>query len=244
MQLINVVLALGWTIASREPAPGAVTIAAASGAGIAITISVWAFFEAMVIGTMSIVAPISASGVVIPVSVGLLFEGENPSLIQFAGLAVVVVGVVLVSRTSGGPTHAATRSGLGLAILAAVTSGLFLWLLAPASRGGLAWTIFIARVVPAVLLALAVAYRRPPLSGFSEPRNAILAVVAAVLAFAGLSLYALATLHGELSIVSVLASLAPGVTVVLAYLIIDERLHGAQRIGIVAVLAGVVALSA
>jgi drug/metabolite transporter (DMT)-like permease len=243
MQLINVALAAAWTLASGEPTPGGLTIAAAAGAGIAITIAVWAFFEAMVIGTMSIVAPVGAAGVVIPVSIGVIFHGERPDAIQFVGLAVVVLGVVLVSRASGAGRSVATRSGLGLAILAAVTSGLFLWLLAPASRGGLAWTVFIARCVPAALLVLAVAYRRPPLAGFAEPRNLALAVVAAVLAFGGLSLYALATLHGALSIVSVLASLAPVVTIVLAYAIIGERLHGAQRVGVVAVLAGVLALS-
>jgi drug/metabolite transporter (DMT)-like permease len=242
MQLINVVIAAGWTAVSGEPTPGVVAIAAAAGAGIAITIAVWAFFEAMVIGTMSIVAPISAAGVAIPVAVGLL-RGERPTVIQVAGLVIVVLGVVLVSRTTASRSSEGSGSGLGLALLAAVMSGLFLWLMAPASRGGLAWSVFIARAVPALLLALAVAYRRPSLSGFSERNNVILAVVAAVLAFGGLSLYALATLNGELSIVSVLASLAPVVTAVLAYSIIGERLLGAQRVGVVAVLIGIVALS-
>jgi drug/metabolite transporter (DMT)-like permease len=243
MQLINVVIAAGWTAVSGESVPGIVAIAAAAGAGIAITIAVWAFFEAMVIGTMSIVAPVSASGVAIPVAVGLL-GGERPSMIQVVGLVIVVAGVVLVSRTTTSHASTGSRSGLGLALLAAVTSGLFLWLMAPASRGGVAWSVFIARAVPAALLALAVAYRRPSLSGFSEPSNIVLAVVAAVLAFGGLSLYALATLHGELSIVSVLASLAPVVTAVLAYSIIGERLLGAQRVGVIAVLIGIAALSA
>jgi drug/metabolite transporter (DMT)-like permease len=103
--------------------------------------------------------------------------------------------------------------------------------------------VFIARAVPAALLALAVAYRRPSLSGFAQPHNMVVAVVAAVLSFGGLSLYALATLHGELAIVSVLASLAPVVTAVLAYSIIGERLLGAQRVGVIAVLLGIVALS-
>ena len=243
MQLINVVIAAGWTAVSGEPVPGVVAIAAAAGAGIAITIAVWAFFEAMVIGTMSIVAPVSASGVAIPVAVGL-FHRERPSAIQVVGLVVVVVGVVLVSLTTARRVSTGSGAGLGLALLAAVTSGLFLWLMAPASRGGVAWSVFIARAIPALLLALAVAYRRPSLSGFSEPGNVVLAVVAAILAFGGLSLYALATLHGELSIVSVLASLAPVVTVVLAYWFIGERLLGVQRVGVIAVLIGTAALSA
>jgi drug/metabolite transporter (DMT)-like permease len=242
MQLINVIIAAGWTVASGEPVPGAVAIAAAAGAGIAITVAVWAFFEAMVIGTMSIVAPVSASGVAIPVAVGLV-HGERPSAVQVVGLLIVVLGVVLVSRTTASHASSGSGSGLGLALVAAITSGLFLWLMAPASRGGLAWSVFIARAIPAALLALAVAYRRPSLSGFSESSNTVLAVVAAVLAFGGLSLYALATLHGQLTIVSVLASLAPVVTAVLAYSIIGERLRGAQRAGVIAVLVGIVALS-
>ena len=242
MQLINVCLAAVWVALSGEPAPGAVAALAAAGAGIGITFSVWAFFEAMVIGTMSIVAPVAASGVALPVAVGLI-NGERPSAIQVAGLVVVVAGVVLVSRSTDSEPSGETRSGLGLAIFAALGTGVFLWLMAPASRGGLAWGVLIARIVPAVLLALVFAIRRPSISGFSEPGNLALAVGAACLAFGGLALYALATLHGELTIVSVLASLAPVVTMVLAYSIIGERLLGAQRIGAVAVLVGIVALS-
>jgi len=243
MQLINVVLAAGWTALSGEPAPSALAIAAAAGAGIAITVAVWSFFEAMRIGTMSVVAPICAAGAVIPIAIGLI-GGERPDALQMLGLVIVAVGVGLVTRQPDSSRASGDPSGLGLALLSAVGNGLFLWLLAPASRGGLAWAIFIARLIPAVLLALVAAYRRPDLSGFSEPGNVALLVAASVLAFVGISLYAAATLHGDLAIVSVLASLAPVVTVVLAYSIIGERIHGPQRAGVGVVLVGIVALSA
>ena len=166
MQLINVCLAAVWVALSGEPTPSAVAALAAAGAGIGITFSVWAFFEAMVIGTMSIVAPVAASGVALPVAVGLI-NGERPSAIQVAGLVVVVAGVVLVSRST---VRAVRREAFWARPrdLRGARDGSVPLVDGAGQPGWPRLGCVIARIVPAVLLALVFAIRRPSISGFSS----------------------------------------------------------------------------
>src|SRR5262249_59118232 len=108
---------------------------------------------------------------------------------------------------------------------------------------GVGWALLVARAIPAVLLTVVVSVRRTVLRPALHSRTASTILASAVLSFAGSALYALATLHAQLMIVSVLGSLYPAVTVLLAYRVLDERLGRPQEIGIAAALAGVVLLS-
>jgi drug/metabolite transporter (DMT)-like permease len=241
-QLIAVMLAGGWVALSGDPVPSAVTVAAAAGAGLGMTVFVAAFFQAMVVGTMSLVAPISATGVIVPIIAGVI-DGERPGAAQAAGIIAAIAGIAVASRPL--PEHRSTsvESGLGLALLAALGSGLMLWLLAPASRHGVPWALLIARAIPAVILAGTVSLQRASLRPALKSQNARMVVASALLGFSGSALYAFATVHGQLVIVSVLASLYPAVTVLLAYRVLGERLRSAQLVGIAAVLAGVALMS-
>jgi drug/metabolite transporter (DMT)-like permease len=241
-QLLGVLLAAGWVVISSEPIPGAVAVIAAAGAGLGLAVGVAAFFQAMVVGKMSVVAPISATGVVLPVAVGIA-RGERPSTAQAVGIVAAIAGVVLAARPPGERQAARAESGLALALLAAVGTGLFLWLMAPASRHGVAWGILISRTIPAVVVTVAVTVRRTSLRPALRSPTAGTILVAALLAFSGTALYALATLHGRLVIVSVLGSLYPAVTGLLAYRLLGERLGSSQQVGIAAVLSGVALLS-
>ena len=241
-QLIGVLFAVGWVAIAAEPVPPVVAVVAATGAGLGLTVGVAAFFQAMVVGKMSVVAPISATGVVLPVAVGIA-RGERPSAAQAVGIVAAVAGVVLAARAPGERQAARAESGFALALVAAVGTGLFLWLMAPASRHGVAWAILISRVIPAVVLTVVVVVRRTSLRAALGSRTAGTIVVAALLAFAGTALYALATLHSQLVIASVLGSLYPAVTGLLAYHVLGERLGRSQQVGIAAVLSGVVLLS-
>jgi drug/metabolite transporter (DMT)-like permease len=220
-QLIAVVLGAGWVAFSAHPVPPVGAVAAAAGAGLGQLVGLAAFFQAMVVGKMSVVAPISATGVVLPVAVGIV-RGEHPSAAQAIGIVAAIAGVALAARSQGEQRAARAESGLGLALLAAVGSGLYLWLMAPASRHGVAWAVLICRAIPAVALTAVVSIRRTSLRPALEPRTAS---------------------HGQLVIVSVLGSLYPAVTVLLAYRVLGERLGGAQQLGVSAVLGGVVLLS-
>jgi len=241
-QLVMLVLAAVWVAVSADPTPPVGTLAAAAGAGLGMTVGLSAFFQAMAVGKMSLVAPISATGVAIPVAAGIL-RGEHPGAVQVAGMLASVAGVVVVTR-SRGEQQPRAESGLGLALLAAIGTGLFMWLMAPASRHGVAWAIMVSRAIPGVLLIAVVIVRRPSLRPALRSGPARRIVAQAVLGLGASVLYAFATLHSQLAIVSVLGSLYPAVTLVLAHRLLSERLDGVQQIGISAVLGGVLLLSA
>lgn len=241
-QLVMLVFAAVWVALSTDPIPPLGTLVAAAGAGLGMTVGLSAFFQAMAVGKMSLVAPISATGVAIPVAAGV-FRGEHPSAAQMIGILAAIAGVVLVTRSRGErPTQ--SESGLGLALLAATGTGLFMWLMAPASRHGVPWAILISRAIPAVVLIAVVVIRRPSLRPALRSGPVRRIVAQAALGFTASVLYAFATLHGQLAIVSVLGSLYPAVTLLLAHRLLGERLDGVQQIGISAVLGGVLLLSA
>jgi drug/metabolite transporter (DMT)-like permease len=228
-------------VADELPSWSAVGWAALAGsAGI---VALGAFYRALAIGTMSVVAPISATAAAVPVLVGLA-EGERPGGLQIAGMAAALAGVILASREpveEGCPP--ANRAAIGLALVAAAGFGTFFVGIDRASATAeVPWVIVVQRCCSVSLLLIATLVVRPSL-----PRDgASLLVLAAVglLDLGANGLYALATTHGLLSVVSVLGSLYPAVTVVLARFVLAERIARVQEVGVVLALAGVIAISA
>jgi drug/metabolite transporter (DMT)-like permease len=228
-------------VADELPSWGAVGWAALAGsAGI---VALGAFYRALAIGTMSVVAPISATAAAVPVLVGLA-EGERPGGLQIAGMVAALAGVILASREpveEGCPP--ANRAAIGLALVAAAGFGTFFVGIDRASATAeVPWVIVVQRCCSVSLLLIATLVVRPSL-----PRDgASLLVLAAVglLDLGANGLYALATTHGLLSVVSVLGSLYPAVTVVLARFVLAERIARVQEVGVVLALAGVIAISA
>ena len=217
----------------------------AVGSGMLGLLGLTAFYRALAIGTMSIVAPLSATGAVIPVLVGLA-SGERPRTLQLVGMALAMVGVVLAGREAAEPDAQARRTGRSavlLALLAAVGFGSFFAGMDRAEESGDgAWVLLAARTPEVLLLLAACAVRRPGLP--SVP--AAFAAIAAIGVFDLLAnlLFVLATGRGLLSVVGVLAALYPAVTVLLARVVLHERLTRAQDAGVLVTLAGVVALAA
>lgn len=212
-------------------------------AGSAGIVALGAFYRALAIGTMSVVAPISATAAAVPVLVGLA-EGERPGGLQIAGMAAALAGVILASREpveEGCPP--ANRAAIGLALVAAAGFGTFFVGIDRASATAeVPWVIVVQRCCSVSLLLIVTLVVRPSL-----PRDgASLLVLAAVglLDLGANGLYALATTHGLLSVVSVLGSLYPAVTVVLARFVLAERIARVQEVGVVLALAGVIAISA
>ena len=217
----------------------------AAGAGILGLCALTAFYHALSIGTMSIVAPLSATGTAIPVLVGLA-SGDEPSGLQAAGMALAACGVVLASREKPGDdaaTRRASRRSIVLALVAAVGFGSFFAMLDRAEQSAdVAWLLLAARVPSVALLTLAVVWRRPPLPR-ERPALAALLLVGVFDLLANL-FFALATGLGLLSVVGVLSSLYPAVTVVLARVLLHERPTRVQDVGVAVTLAGVVAIAA
>ncbi|HEV7941508.1 MAG TPA: EamA family transporter [Solirubrobacteraceae bacterium] len=241
-QAAGLLLAGSWVAISREPLPDLATLGEALAAGVSLIISLTAFFQAMVVGTVSIVAPISAIGVCVPVAAGVA-QGDRLGPAQVLGILAALAGMLLVARQERQHGSLPVRSSLGLALVAAFGGGVCLWLIAEASRGGVAWTLLVVRAVMALVLTVALCSRRISLRRAFERRIAWRVLASVLFGFLGFTLYALATLHGQLAVVSVLASLYPVVTVLLAYHLLGERLHRPQQVGIAAVLLGVVLLS-
>jgi drug/metabolite transporter (DMT)-like permease len=209
--------------------------------GIGGGIGLAAFYRALSLGTMSIVSPIAACGAVVPVVIAIA-TGERPSSLALAGAAAALTGAVLASveeRRGESPERA---HAVLLAVAAAVALGVFVYFLGLGSREGDALsTLFGARVGSlSALVVLAAGLRAPVRVG----RSFLPAVAAVGLAdVSANALFAVASSRGLLALVSVLGSLYPVVTVILAHVLLGERLTGTQKAGIGIALAGVVAIA-
>ena len=205
------------------------------GAGLA------AFYRALAVGTMSIVSPVVACGAIVPFTISLA-TGERPSTLALAGAVVALAGAVLASvEESRAPARERAQAVL-LAAVAAVCLGLFTYFLGLGSREGSALSTLVgARVGSLICLLLLAARLRAPLR---VGRAAAAPVAAIGLADVGANaLFALASGRGLLALVSVLGSLYPVTTVLLAHVVLGERLTRFQRAGVGVALAGVAALS-
>ena len=216
-----------------------------AGSGLIGLLGLTAFYRALAIGTMSIVAPLSATGTAIPVFVGVL-SGERPGAVQLAGIVFAVCGVVLASRAAppeGTPEPRGGRAAIALALVAAVGFGSFFVGIDRAEESGdVAWILLATRAADVLVLAPLALVVRPPL-----PRDVgSLLAIAAIGVFDLLAnvLFVLATGRGLLSVVGVLGALYPAVTVLLARLVLHERLSRTQGAGVLITLAGVIALAA
>jgi drug/metabolite transporter (DMT)-like permease len=199
------------------------------------------FYTAAARGPISIVAPIGSTGAVVPVVVSML-QGERPSVLQLVGIPVAILGVALAAARAAPHPDADPVAGVGLAIFAAAVFGTFLAVFAQASQHGSTRAVLDSRAALLACTVLVVAAARIP---WRIPvREIAAAAVPGVLLVTGTAAYGIATTKGLVSIVAVLATLSPVITVALAVLLLHERLIGRQRAGVAIALAGVVLLAA
>ena len=240
VQGVGCLWALAVVVATGEPAPDATSAAASVLAGVAGAAALGALYRALAIGTMGVVAPISATGVALPVVVGVA-TGDRLSLVVSAGLALAVAGVLLASREHHDDAERASAGRLSilLALAAAGGFGTYFVLADQAADASVLWLLLLARLVVVPVLAVLV------LAGAGRRRSPLRRDDAAALAFAGTldvgatALFAVATTRGALSIVAVVGALYPVATVLLARIVLHERLEPAQVAGVAAAFAGV-----
>jgi drug/metabolite transporter (DMT)-like permease len=212
-------------------------------AGLINGIALAAFYLAAARGPLSVVAPIGSTGAVVPVVVAIAF-GERPSALQLVGIPIAVLGVALAAtRAAAAPSEPhASKSVAGLAVFNALAFGAFLAVFAEASKHGSAAALLSSRASLLVCTAAVVAVARLPCA---VPRRDLVATaVPGLLLVLGTAAYGVATTKGLVSIVSVIATLSPVVTVALAVVLLGERLVGRQRAGVPVALLGVVLLAA
>jgi drug/metabolite transporter (DMT)-like permease len=214
-------------------------------AGLAGVVGLGLFYAALAGGTMGVVAPIASMGALLPVTVGLA-RGEVPSGLQIAGIVVAILGVVLASgpELSGG----ASSRPLLLALGAAVGFGLVAVLLSEGSKGpsgAVVVTLLVMRTTSVGVLVLAFLVARTRGLSIGVVRTDLGLLLAVGLGDVGANAcFALASRAGLLSVVAVLGSLYPVVTVLLARQLQNERLRGIQVIGTLGTLGGVALLAA
>jgi drug/metabolite transporter (DMT)-like permease len=219
---------------------GDAALAAAAGATGAVAIGL--FYLAMALGPVSIVAPVASTGVTVPVAVGLL-RGEAPSALQAAGVVVAMIGIALALREiETAHTLTVPRRSVVLAALSGVGFGVFFVGIDVAASEDALWAATAARG-GGVVVILAAAAAMPARVVFARPAVATLLVIGALDVTAN-SLFALASTAGLLSLVSVAGSLYPVVTVLLARIVLDERLARLQQAGVALALGGVVLIAA
>jgi drug/metabolite transporter (DMT)-like permease len=210
--------------------------------GLAGACGLAAFYRGLAVGNMGIVAPISATAAVVPLVVGVA-GGDRPGALQYAGIALALVGVVLASREEvGGRIGGPVARGAGLALLSALGFGLFFVGMDRASDEDVAWAILLNRAASVTVLVAAFAVLRPPLA-LRRDDLPVLGLIGA-LDISANAMFAIASTKGLVSLVSVLGSLYPLTTVALAAAVLGERPHRVAQAGVVLALAGVALIAA
>jgi drug/metabolite transporter (DMT)-like permease len=220
-------------------------------AGVCGAMGILLLYAALTLGPMGVVSPISAVlGAAIPVIVGL-GRGERPGGAAYVGMALAVVAIVTVGLEPTAPTDDATHQrvsarALLLSIGAGLGIGLFFAIIALAPADAGLWPIVFARGTSSVILVVlgivAAMRTKTPVMPVSTPVRAQ-AVTAGVLDVTANAFYLVATQTGLLSIVAVLGSLYPAATVVLARLVLAERLRPMQKVGMVTAIVAAVLLA-
>lgn len=214
-------------------------------AGIAVALGIGCFYLGMGRGLISVVAPVAAvTGAVIPVVYGLS-RGERPGPTAIIGLVIAFVAVAVVSLAPSEQHPEAAivdRSVILLALASGVLFGLFYITFSRVSDDAGLWPVTIERAASVVVLGvLVVALTRGPFVG---SRNLIRAVIViAVLEIAATVPLLLALQRGPVAVASVVASLYPVTTVLLAAIFLRERLSRLQLVGVVCALVAVALVS-
>jgi drug/metabolite transporter (DMT)-like permease len=210
-------------------------------AGICGAVGLAALYRGLAVGPMTIVAPISATAAVVPVVFDLAV-GDRPSRAQAAGIVLAVAGVLLASRARSAGGGRASVESVALALAAALSFGVLLVLLGEASEGDPYWGTLSMRATSVSLLLLAALAVRPSFA--LGERDLVVLLLIGVLDTAGNLLFALATTRSLLSVAAVLAQLYPIVTVLLARLVLGERVSRGQGAGVLSAFAGVALVTA
>ena len=227
-------------VAIRGKGPESWVALLAVPAAISGTLGLYAYYRGVAVGAISIVAPIAGAAAVIPVAVGVV-SGDRPSAWQVGGMACALTGVFLAAREPGqGTTRVA--AGVGLALLAALGFGSYFPPMHAAGNADFWWASLLFRTTSTLVIFSAIAVRRPALSieGRQLPPLALVGIGDML----GNLFFAAASTTGLVSVTSVLASLYPIVTVIMARLVLHERVARSQESGIALTLAGVALISA
>jgi drug/metabolite transporter (DMT)-like permease len=235
-------------IAAASPGPASLAgLAWGASAGVVGGLGLIVFYVGLAAGPMSVVAPVSGLvSTVLPVAVALA-EGERPGPGVYAGALLCLVAIVLAS-SAGGEALARQPGRLGRAIaygtVSGVSFGLFFLLIRNGGQSGALWPVAAGRIGELAAVLAAVAVLRPGLRPGSGGWIPLMAAGAGVIDAVANICYVAATRTGAFGLAVVLASLYPGVTVLLARVVLGERLRWVQRLGLGLAAIGILLVAA
>ena len=230
-------------VAVRGSAPDGPEVAWAALAAVLGTTGLAAFYRGMAAGAMSVVAPIASVAAGFPVVWGLV-QGDKVSFLQEVGFVAALGGSLMASlERGGGGERRRFAAGAGWGVLAMLAFGGYYVPLHMAAQHDWLWPSLVFRMTSVTIVWSALLVSRARLGGV-RPHLAVLAAVGVLDTGGNVFFAAASSTHGLLSVVSVLASLYPVATVLLARLALGERVQFSQDVGVVVTLAGVVLISA
>ncbi len=238
-ELLGLVFILLITLSVHDPLPDTRSWMYAMLGGALGTLGLILLYQALATGKMTIAAPVSALiTAILPVIVAGFTE-SLPRLPTFLGFAFALAAIWLISAGGGGVAHILSRlSDLRLPLTAGIGFGLFFVFMNAASHTSTLWPIVAARSTGLLIMILFLLVRRD--SWRVNRADWGIVTINGILDAGGNALFILAAQTGRLDISAVLGSLYPGATVMLASLILKERISRTQWLGILAALVAIV----
>lgn len=238
-QLVGLGLLIVLALLLAEPVPTLTDILWAGLAGLAGTVGLAALYRGLATGPMGVVAPVAAvTSVILPLIFGAFLEGI-PAWSQLLGFGLALCAVWLITRPGSGSRFQARA--LALPLLAGLGFGAFFILIDHVSASAVLWPLAAARATSVLVLLVVVLLTRQRAKPAASQIPLIL--MSGLFDTGGNAFYALAARAGRLDIAAVLSSLYPAVTVVLARLILKERLSRQQGLGLALAMIAVVLIA-
>jgi drug/metabolite transporter (DMT)-like permease len=227
-QVVGMVVALAIAIARGEPVPAGLDLVWSVGAGACGVVGMTSLYRGLAVGRMGVVAPSTGViGAVVPVLAGFALEGV-PTAATVAGIGVALVGVVLVTRAPGRSSDG--PSGFEWALIAGIAIGGFNICIGQISNAGQFGPLVVLRLVQSmILVTLIVAWRQP---WRIHPGDLAKLSVIGVLDMLGNVAFISAAQVGALAVATILASLYPVTTVLLALSLLHEKVTRSHVAGI------------
>jgi drug/metabolite transporter (DMT)-like permease len=211
----------------------------AAGAAIFGNLGIVLLYRALASGNMGITAPVSAvTAAALPAAFGMLIEGY-PGHLTLVGFVCALTGIWLVSRPDG--VQVTGLSHLGLPLVAGAGFGIFFIMLDQASEEATFWPLLVARLSALVIMFTLATLSHQPI--FPQVKHLPLICLAGTFDTGGNVFFALAAQSGRLDIASVMSSLYPGATVLLAFIVLREKITRIQWMGIGITLAAIVLIA-
>lgn len=238
-QLVGTVIALILAVLRGETLPLPTDVPWCVAGGLSGGVGIVALYRGLAVGRMGVVAPVTGVlAAAIPVVFGVLIQGLPTGLV-IIGIGLAVVAVTFVSGADDGRTG---PSGLDLALVAGISIGVFGVAISQISDGHAFGPLAIIRTTEAALIAAIVVVGRR--AWRTDPRLLPSLAGVGVLDMAGNAAFILAVQAGSLAVAAVLSSLYPVTTVVLATLVLGERVTRSHAAGIALAIGAIVCIAA